>query len=132
MMLNTPIKTSPSPMVSASPTTKVTRMAKMILKERSASHNVASTPAIIAAAISPARSVRVPNSSSDSGTSPVSRTRTPCSGVRSRPRAATRMAALAPAPGSKALKSSRGLTSMKRRISSGLGGLPVIRARQER
>ena len=54
----------------------------MILKERSASHSVSSTPAIIAAAISQARSVRVPNSSSDSGTSPVSRTRTPWSGVR--------------------------------------------------
>ena len=54
----------------------------MILKERSASHSVASTPAIIAPAISQARSVKVANSSSDRGTSPVSRTCTPWSGVR--------------------------------------------------
>ncbi len=58
-------------------------MARMMRKERSASHRVSSTPASIAPTIRPARSVRVANSSSDSGTGPVRRIRTPCSGVRS-------------------------------------------------
>ncbi len=96
----------------------------MILKLRSASHRDNSTPPIIAATISPARSVRVANSSSDKGTGPVRRTVTPCSGVRPSALAWARILPLASCPGSRALKSSRGLTSMKRRISSGLGAAP--------
>ena len=87
--------------------------------ERTASHRVSSTPASIAPPISPARSARVANSSSDSGTGPVSRTRTPLSGVRCsdrRRRRGSRRSPLRPAPARRSRASA--CTSMKRRISS--------------
>jgi hypothetical protein len=58
MMLNTPTASRPSAMVTASPTTSVTRMARISLKERSASHSVSSTPPSMVPPISQTRSVR--------------------------------------------------------------------------
>ena len=118
-------------MVMARPTNRVTRMAKMILKLRSASHRVSSTPPIIAPTISPTRSVRVANSSSDSGTGPVSRTRTPCSGVRPRSRAAARIGVVGFQARLERIEIQPRLDLMKWRISSGLGGAPVISERQD-
>ena len=119
-------------MVMASPTNSVTRMQAMILKERTASHSVASTASIIAPPISQARSASVANSSSDSGTGPVRRTRTPLSWLKCSSAAAARIASVALAPGSSAPKSSLGCTSMKRRSSRGSAGLPLTSVRQEK
>ncbi len=71
----------------------------MILFERTAIHSISRMAEIISAAIMPARSVKVMNSSSASGTGPVRRTVTPSSGVKCSPRAIRRSSFVAAAPG---------------------------------
>jgi len=78
----------------------VARIATITLAERTANHSIAMMAVSATIVIGKARSASEPNSSSDIGASPVSRTVTPCAGSSARPLAAARMASLASAPGS--------------------------------
>ncbi len=81
----------------------VIMMAAVTRVERTASHSISSTAPIMAEAIRTARSARLANSSSDSGTGPVRRTVMPFCGVRPASLAIWRMAALVSEPGSRAV-----------------------------
>ena len=99
-------------------------------KRQPQQHNT--TTSIVTTALSAAPSASVANSSSASGTGPVSRTRTRGSAANPVSRTASRIAATARAPGCSAPKSSTGCTRMKRRSSRGSGARPMISVRHEK
>ena len=90
-----------------------------------------STARMVSTPFSSAFSFSVANSSSASGTIPVNRTRAPISEARLRSVAICRTAFEAAPPGSSAVKSITGSTSMKRRSSRG-SAVPLSRTRQEK
>src|SRR5215472_10152306 len=130
--LKAPTRKSPQATEIASPIVMLTATAPMIRSERRASQRIARTARIDAAAFSPAFCLTAPNSSSSIGISPVTRTRAPYSAARRRSAAVRLIASVAARPGSKALKSSLGCTSMSRRRSRGSAGFPLASTCQEK
>ncbi len=77
----------------------MTRIAAIIFTERTANHRQASTAISMEPVTSQTLSDREANSSSDSGTDPVSRTVTPLAGVRPIAFASARIVSAAAPPG---------------------------------
>ncbi len=86
-------------MVTINPAIVVTMIAATIRHDRVARNSVSSIAAIIVPATSHHLSASEANSSSESGTDPVSRSVTPCAGSSLSITAAARIASLAGAPG---------------------------------
>ena len=100
--LNAPAKNSPTAVVISKPVRTVSMIEKISRNDRTANHSITTMIAIISPAIGPAFSVSVANSSSEIGTGPVRRTRTPWSGVSCSWRTAARIASVACLPGIRA------------------------------
>jgi hypothetical protein len=114
--LNRPIASRPTAVVTISPAMIVIMIAPTSLTERVASHSVSSIAPSMTIATSPMFSCSVANSSSASGTSPVSLTETPCAESSESALAADCTAALAASPGISAEWSSTGCTRIRRRV----------------
>ncbi len=97
--LNRPTVMRPAAVVSRRPIRVVSRIAPTNRADFTASPSMTSTARPIEPVTSQARSVSEANSSSERGTEPVRRTRTPWAASRPRLRAAARMASSASAPG---------------------------------
>ena len=110
MTLNRWKISSPNAIAVARPTAVVSSMARMVWIDRTAIHSIETMAIRAIPPIRKARSARVANSSSSSGTGPVSRTLTPLASVRPRACTARRMSWEASEPGSSLAKSSRGST----------------------
>ena len=123
--LSRPTVSAAKPAVVARPAARVASSRRTSCTERNPTSSRSRTPPSAIAVVSPAPLRREANSSSESGTGPVSWTRTPRSGVRPSSRAACRIASLALAPGSSAPKSSTGRIRMMRWSSCAPGGVPV-------
>ena len=103
---------NPVAAVRISPTAVVATIASTVFAERVANHKAISNAATMIAPTSPIFSCSEPNSSSDSGTSPVTPTATPWPASRCCAAAWAWTAATASSPGWRLLKSSLGCTVM--------------------
>ena len=97
--LKRPIRMMPRPAVSARPAIKVASTARISLGERRAANRINPMIPNVPERLTPIFSEIVPNSSSSSGTCPVSRSVTPWSLVSFRSAAVLRTMLIASAPG---------------------------------
>ena len=123
---------SPTAAVTISPTTRLTKTARMMRAFFSASHSTPQTSSDVTTAFRSAPSAMVSNSSSDRTTDPVRRTLTPRSGVNPSLATASRIAAVALPPGARSAKSRTGRMITKRRNSEGFAARPAISVRHEK
>jgi hypothetical protein len=118
--------------VTASPTIRLNKTAKISFQERNASHKMTSTPKIAKDVSRNALCRITENWSSFMGTWPVISTFAPYLSPSFKSTAARRMASVAGRPGCNAVKSRGGCTSMKRLSRSTWIGRPATSSCQEK